>query len=681
VTLCGEAGKELQDRPGDSKTEVSMQPSTLLIGIALGAVLVAADGFAKSHNCQQEHDHDESVESRSRTHPTVRRSHPKKSAVCDPGSGAVQGCIHVQILGINDFHGRLNTDLRVGGRLVGGAAVLASYLRAASKGQESATIIGIAGDHVGASPLNSALLQDEPAIQFLNLLGNKHCRPLSSSAEDEENEEEEGRPSSRLRFKRWLYPKCNLVAAVGNHEFDEGKAELLRLAGGGNFAGGPLGEGPFLADPWSGARYPILASNVRDVAAGRTVLPPHVVKVVNGVKIGFIGSVLEETPTIVLPSGVAGLQFLDEAAEANRYAQLLKQQGVQVLVLVIHQGGFQVNDSLAGTPIAAIASQLDPEFDVILAGHTHSFNNAVLPTAGGGQVVVTQAFANGTAYSDIDLLIDPRSKDVVEARAQVITTFAECPSTGTCPPEVAPGLPAQVAVNAPDVLQLVNDANNHPNVARITNKVVGRLSGPITRTTNAARESALGNLIADAQRAAMGTEFAFMNPGGIRQDLTPDSTGTIIYRQIFDVQPFGNSLVKMTLTGAQIRTLLESQFSPPNAALRILQVSGLTYGWRFVSGTSGPGEILGILKVNADGTTARLVDTQSYTVTVNSFIADGGDNFLVLKSGTDRLGGPVDLDALEAYLAPSISGTPISASALGRITLCPAGSNLDVCTR
>jgi 5'-nucleotidase len=661
-----------------------MRVTPLITGIALAAMIVSAAALAKSHDCQQEHADDENVESRLWTNAAVRRDDTRKSAACDPSSGAIRGCVRVQILGINDFHGRLNTDLRVGGRLAGGAAVLASYLRAATQGQESSTIIGIAGDHVGASPLNSALLQDEPAIQFLNLLGNRHCRSLSSAAEEDEDEQDEGRERvspSRLNFRRWMHPRCNLVASVGNHEFDEGKAELLRLAGGGNFPGGPFGAGPFLEDPWAGAHYPLLASNVGEVAAGRTVLPPYVVKIVKGVKIGFIGAVLKETPTIVIPSGVAGLEFLDEAAEANRYAQVLKNRGVKVLVLVIHQGGFQVGGSLAGTPIEAIASQLDPEFDVILAGHTHSFNNAVVPTASGGQVIVTQAFANGTAYADIDLLIDPKSKDVVEAQAQVITTFAECPSSGTCPPEVAPGLPAQVAINAPDVLQLVNDANNHPNVARIANRVVGRLAGPITRATNPARESALGNLIADAQRAAMGTEFAFMNPGGIRQELIPDATGTIIYRQIFDVQPFGNSLVKMTLTGAQIRTLLESQFSPPNTALRILQVSGLTYGWRFVSGTSGPGEILGILKANADGTTTRLVDTQSYTVTVNSFIADGGDNFLVLKNGTDRLGGPVDLDALEPYLAPSISGTPISAPALGRITLCPAGSTLDVCTR
>ncbi|HZA50975.1 MAG TPA: bifunctional metallophosphatase/5'-nucleotidase [Myxococcaceae bacterium] len=650
-----------------------MHRSLLSFGWALALALMPAAALAKRDQCQQEHADLDDREARTWTHATARLNPARSSTECDPSAGATQGCVRAQILGFNDFHGRLNTGLRVSGRLAGGAAVVASYLRAASKGEEDSTIIAVAGDHVGASPLYSALLQDEPAIQFLNLLGNEHCRGLTAASENG--------GSSADDFGKWMHPRCNLVASVGNHEFDEGKSELLRLAAGGNFLGGPFGVGPFLEDPWSGARYPLLASNVLDVAARETVLPPYAVKVVNGVRIGFIGSVLKETPTIVLPSGVAGLQFMDEAAEANRWARELKNKDVKALVLVIHQGGFQSGSSLAGTPIAAIASQLDPEFDVIVAGHTHSFNNALLPTAGGGEVLVAQAFANSTAYSDIDLLIDPESQEVVKASARIVTTFAECPLSGPCPPEVVPGLPAQVAANAPDVVELVNAALNHPNVVRIANRVVARLTGPITRDQNSARESALGNLIADAQREVMGTEIAFMNPGGVRQDLVPDDSGTVVYRQIFDVQPFGNSLVKMTLTGAQLRRLLESQFSPPNTALRILHVSGLRYGWRFVSGSSGPGEILGIFVANPDGTSARLVDAQSYTVTANSFIADGGDNFLVLKEGTNRVGGPVDLDALEAYLAPSITGAPISPPALGRITLCPAGSTLDVCTR
>ncbi|MGA9519842.1 MAG: bifunctional metallophosphatase/5'-nucleotidase [Myxococcaceae bacterium] len=649
--------------------------SQWFLGAAMAALLAVPSSFAADHDCQQEQA-DGPKQDRSWKHVVApSRGKEKASRDCDPAAARVQGCINVQVLGFNDFHGRLSTDQRIAGRLTGGAAVLASYLREAAKGREDSSFVVVAGDHVGATPLNSALLQDEPAIQFLNALANPFCRPSWGH--------DEGYAAlGLLRFLPWMHWRCNVVASVGNHEFDEGKAELLRLAGGGNFAGGPFGVGPFLEEPWAGARYPMLASNVKDLSTGATVLPPWVVKQVKGVKIGFIGAVLKETPSIVVPSGVAGLEFLDEAAEANRHAAVLKSMGVKVLVLVIHQGGFQTGSSLANTPIAEIARQLDPEFDLIVAGHTHSFNNAVLPTRDGGEVLVTQAFSNSTAYAEVELLIDRRSKDVAQASAQVITTFAECPATGACELEtLAAGLPDRVAVNAPDVLKIVNDANNHPNVVLVANKVVARLSGSITRTQNAARESALGNLIADAQRDAMGTEFAFMNPGGIRNDLVPDATGPVLYRQVFDVQPFGNSLVKMTLTGAQLRALLESQFSPPNNALRILQVSGLSYGWRFVSGTSGPGEILGIFKVNGDGTKTRLVDTQSYSVTVNSFIADGGDNFTVLRNGTNRVGGPVDLDALEAFLSPSISGAPIAAPALGRIVLCDAGSTLDVCTR
>ncbi len=287
----------------------------------------------------------------------------------------------VRLLGINDFHGQLPAGRKVGSRPVGSAGVLAAWLKAAEAGDEDRTLIVHAGDQVGASPPASALLQDEPAVSFLNLLANRWCHTLDSG------EAAPGDPGGDDgvddAVEPWMNPRCNMVGSVGNHEFDEGRAELLRLLGGGNHP-----KGPFLEDPWRGARYPTLAANVVDAQTGRPVLPPYVVKQVDGAPIGFIGLVLKETPTIVTPTGVAGLKFLDEADTANAYVQKLKKRGVHAIVILIHQGGSQKSytgstSPAAGAvtgPIVDIVKRLDDEVDVVVSGHTHQFTNALLPT-------------------------------------------------------------------------------------------------------------------------------------------------------------------------------------------------------------------------------------------------------------------------------------------------------------
>jgi 5'-nucleotidase len=524
--------------------------------------------------------------------------------------------VNVQLLAINDFHGQLSAGRRVGNRPVGGAAVLASYLNLTQDGAEDRTIIVHAGDHVGASPPSSALLQDEPSITFLNLLGNEFC-------------------GLRHRFN----PRCNLVGTAGNHEFDEGVDEFFRLIHGGNHP-----SGPFLDDPYRGASFPYVSANVVDASTGRPILPPFVIKDIQGQRIGFIGAVLKETPTIVTPSGVAGLAFLDEADAINRYVPLLRKRGVRAIVVLIHQGGTQTlyqgvtqtGGAISG-PIADIVSRLDDEVDVVVSGHAHSFTNGLLPAQGGKDVLVTQAFSAGTAYADIDLQIDPATRDVVAKSASIVTTYAD----------VGPGL-------TPDstVAQLVADAEAE--VAPLVNQVIGVAQVDILRAQNAAGESPLGNLIADAQRAAMGTDFAFMNPGGIRADLF---AGEVTWGELFTIQPFGNSLVKMDLTGSQIITLLEQQWLNQPFP-RMLQVSGLTYTW-------DPARPVGSRIVEAQHNGTAIDPAATYTVTVNSFMAAGGDNFTVLPTGANQVGGPIDLDALIAY----VQGLPqpFSAAIEGRI--------------
>jgi len=536
--------------------------------------------------------------------------------------------LHVKLLGINDFHGRLSVNA-VGSRPAGGAAVLASYLRAASASAKDGAFIVHAGDHVGASPPNSALLQDEPAIMVLNQLANEHCAPASQFRQ--------------LPYAQQAYAQvqCNVIGTFGNHEFDEGITEALRLIYGGNHA-----KGPFLEQNWSGAHFPYINSNVISKTTGKTVLPPYTVKEVGGVRIGFIGAVLRETPTIVTPTGVAGLHFQDEADAINAAAVQLKSQGVKTIVVTIHQGTRQsptyegpthpTLSNLSGA-IVDIIRRLDTEIDVVISGHSHSFTNALVANQKDQPLLVTQAFSASTAYGDIDLTISRESGDVVEKSAAIVTTWAD----------QGPGLSPDVKV-----AQLVASADER--VAPLVNRLVGTVTTALTRAESRAGESALGNLIADAQRVTTGADFAFMNPGGIRADL---NTGEVTWGELFTIQPFGNDLVSMDLTGAQIKTLLEQQWTATSS--RILKSSGLTYSW---DSTRPVGDrvtqIIGANGVPLDPATI-------YRVTVNSFIAAGGDGFVVLPLGTNRVIGQTDLDGLVEYVESLPQ--PFSAALEGRI--------------
>jgi 5'-nucleotidase len=432
---------------------------------------------------------------------------------------------------------------------------------------------------------------------------------------------------------------CNVVGTPGNHEFDEGVDELLRLIEGGNHA-----RGPFLESPWGGARFSYVSANVLDSASDETLLPPYVIKEVQGERVAVIGAVLKGTPSIVTPEGVAGVRFVDEAEAINAVVDKLTRRGIHSFVVIIHQGGSQPSFTGTTPPAGAaptgaireILTRLSSEVDVVVSGHTHSFSNALVPNAEGHPILVTQAFSSGTAFGDIELVIDRRSSDVVEKSARVVTTYAD----------EGPGLAPAADVNS---LVASADARVAPQVQR----VVGQSSAALTRTQSSAGESALGNLIADAQRAALQTDFAFMNPGGIRADL---DQGPISWGELFTIQPFSNDLVRMTLTGAQVKALLEQQWSNP-ASPRVLQVSGIQVVW-------DPAAPVGSRVVALTQAGAALALDASYSVTVNSFLAGGGDGFTVLTQGTERVVGLVDLDALVRYVETRGS---VSAAIEGRI--------------
>lgn len=541
--------------------------------------------------------------------------------------------VNLKLLGINDFHGQLSPRT-VGGRPAGGAAVLASYLKEAAGSAEDGSLIIHAGDHVGASPPNSALLQDEPAIALLNSLANRHCRRVHFNA------------PAAIPLDNWVranfMPRCNVVGTLGNHEFDEGVDEMLRLIGGGNSP-----KGPFIESPWRGAKFPYVSSNVVVSATGRPLLAPYTIKIVDGIRIGVIGAVLTETPTIVTPSGVAGVSFLDEATAINKYARELRHRGVRTIIVTIHKGTSQSSftgptdpesQNLSG-PIVEIVKQLDDEIDVVISGHTHSFTNALIDNDNGKPILVVQAFSASTAYDDVDLAISRRSGDVVEKSASIVTTWGD----------EGPGLTPDV-----EMAELVAAADER--VAPLVNRLVGVAANNITRSENSAGESALGNLVADAQRIVTGTQFSFMNPGGIRADL---ASGEVTWGELFTIQPFANDLVSMDLSGAQVKLLLEQQWLGQTSP-RIMKISGFSYTW---DSTRAVGDrVVQIL----DATAQPLDMSATYRVTVNSFMAAGGDNFLVLTEGANRVVGPVDLDALVTYIEGLAQ--PFTASIEGRIT-------------
>jgi 5'-nucleotidase len=540
------------------------------------------------------------------------------------GQSWVGHTIGVQVLAINDFHGQLKPPAAGGGRIAGidagGAEYLATYV-AALRATNPNSVVVSAGDLIGASPLLSALFHDEPTIEAMNLIGLD-------------------------------------LNAVGNHEFDEGAQELLRMQAGGCHPVDGCQDG----DGFGGAKFRFLAANVVSESTGETLFPPVLIKRFTHprhggeTKVAFIGMTLEATPLIVTPSGVAGLRFLDEADTANALVPKLRGQGIEAIVVVVHEGGFPTgayNDcpGISG-PIVDIVERLDPAIDVVITGHTHQAYNCVIDGR-----LVTSAASVGRLVTDIDLTLDTRTKDVVRTRAQNVIV------TRTVAPE-------------PQITTLI--AKYEALAAPLENRPIGRIAATLSRTANAAGESALGNVIADAQLAATapaqfgGAQIAFMNPGGVRADLDfPSSAagegdGVVTYGEAFTVQPFGNSLVTLTLTGAQIATLLEQQFvGCPNGQRfnRILHPSrGFSYAWNAL----GPDcDKVDPASIRLNG--IAVLPQQRYRVTVNSFLADGGDLFGVLTAGSERLGGAQDIDALEAWLRDNPELAPPALNRILRI--------------
>jgi 5'-nucleotidase len=569
----------------------------------------------------------------------------------------------VQLLAINDLHGHLapntpgtiqvgccNPVLNSSGVQTGwtqktvpagGIAYLATQIKALRATNPNTITVG-AGDMIGASPLVSALFHDEPTIEALNKVGMD-------------------------------------VSGVGNHEFDEGVDELLRMQYGNQNGGDgchPV-DGCQDGTPFGGSLFQYLAANVFYAGTDDTILPPYEIREVDNAKIAFIGLTFEGTPTVVTPSAVEGLEFRPEVATVNALVdQLRREQGVNAFIVLLHQGGAQrppappafpgpaptgneytdVNKcvNFNGPEMEAIANGLDPRVSVIVSAHTHQ--PYVCRMRG---KLVTSAASFGRLVTDIELTIDRRTKEVTQAEAtnKIVTQ------------DVAQDADAKAILDKYTTL-----------AAPLANKVIGSITADIrsARDTpsgqNAAGEQPMGDVIADAMlEATAPTDFggavaAFMNAGGVRAGLIFDQLsggeqpGEVTYGEAFTVQPFGNTLVVKTCTGQQIYDVLNQQFNNPAAGSNriMLPSANVRYQW---TATPAPQIVDGT--VSFDGGATLISKTASYRVAMNNFMADGGDNYTVFKSCTDPLGGEIDLDAFARYLG---AHSPVAPPTLNRIT-------------
>jgi len=525
--------------------------------------------------------------------------------------------VDLRILAINDFHGylrppsggiRISDPDDVTRKIAvpaGGAEHMATLVKELRRGRKN-TIFVAAGDLIGASPFLSAMFHDEPTVESLSMMGLE-------------------------------------LASVGNHEFDEGKAELKRMQNGGcHPVDGCQGPHAFL-----GAKFHYLAASTIEKDTGKTIFPPYEIRQFDGIPVGFIGLTLKGTPDIISPTSAAGLEFRDEADTVNASVAELKARGVEAIVVLIHEGGFPTGDynecpGISGA-IVEITKKFDSAVDVVVSGHTHQ---AYVCQIDGR--LVTSGDKYGTLVTAIDLKLDQKTRDVVSARADNVIVRSN-------------SLPKDARQTA--LIEAYDKVS-----APIANRRAGSITETLSRVPGAAGESALGDIIADAQLAATkadgngGAVIAFTNPGGIRTDIVRKEDGAVTYAELFASQPFRNQLVTLSLTGGQIRNMLEQQWLDPRRP-RILQVSkGFRYTW---DAAKPYGEHVIAASISLNG---ELVDPlRSYRVTVNNYLSVGGDGFTVLKEGTAQRFGVFDADALYTYFQANSPIAPVATERIARL--------------
>jgi 5'-nucleotidase len=531
--------------------------------------------------------------------------------VTPPAAVAPKAPVEVQILAFNDFHGNLEppppaeiteadgTKHKV---QTGGAAHLAAALAGLRAGHPQ-TITVSAGDTIGASPLISANYLDEPTIDAMNLLGLE-------------------------------------IGSVGNHEFDRGADELKRMQAGG--CAKFTRRVPCALEPFGGAHFRYLAANVVQ-ADGSTIFPATAIKrfetPAGPITIGFIGETLRGTAHLVTPAGVRGLIFKDEAQTANSLVPMLKAEGADTIVLLIHQGGktptFTAGNGCDGLygEILPILGRLDPAIATVVSGHTHwAYVCQGTPQIGSGRLM-TSAGKYGYFVTDLRLEFDPATHHLVGQHALNVT--------------VGSGEHGEDAGEKALVDRYATA------VAPIGNRIIGTLTTPAPHAVDDF-ESSASDLVADSMLAATratdagGAQLALVNATGVRVDIP---AGPIKYADAFAMMPFGNNLVVMTLTGAQLKAVLEQQYATTvRAGLSRPSALSSSAGFTYAVDMSRPSGSR-VLDVRLNG---KVIDpAANYRVVVNNFMASGGDGLTAFTGGTDLTdNGIIDLDALVTWIAP-----------------------------
>jgi len=521
---------------------------------------------------------------------------------------ALSGCathqasepVDITLVSMNDFHGNLEPSRYVptnpdGSKAepirAGGVEAVAAALQAWRK-QDKDLLFVSTGDLVGASPAMSSLWADEPTIEAMNMLD--------------------------LR-----------ASAVGNHEFDAGRKELLRQQNGGCDSPRP-NKACQMSKSYSGAKFTYLAANVLDSASGKPFIPAFRIVETRGVKVGLVGVVLQDTRSVVMASGIAGLSFGDEAEAINRAIPQMRAQGADVVVALVHQGGttkdhpMQPGCTNLQGPIVDIVKKLDPSIRLVLTGHTHQ---SYLCQVDGR--TVTQAASYGHILTRVNMKVQKGLGAVGAIKVENVLM-----KQGDYP------LDEKMAAFVADVKENSRAALNRP-IARLA-------STQVLRKQNEAGEAPLGNLIADAVLSAtrnLGARIGFMNEGGIRKDLEAGEGNVVAFGQAQAVLPFGNTMVVMDLTGAQIRRILENQWKEGSTNGSMLQISnGFSYRWDETKPVGSR-----VIGMTLEGQPVE--DAKTYRIVANNFLAEGGDNFPDFAKGSNRLEtGLMDLDAFTEYL-------------------------------
>ncbi len=523
--------------------------------------------------------------------------------------------IEVTLFAINDFHGNLKPP--AGGIEIRDPADPTKTIRVAAGGSEAmATLVKqrraavknsifvAAGDLVGASPMLSALFNDEPTIESLDMMGLA-------------------------------------LSAVGNHEFDRGVIELLRKQNGGCSTDRTC----LVQHPFMGAKYRYLAASTIDRTTGKPILPPYEIRTFDDVPIAFVGLALKGAADMVKPTGIAGVEFRDEAATINALVPEIRAKGVETIVVLIHEGGFPTGgyDECPGIsgPIVDIVKKLDPAVRVVVSGHTHK---AYVCRIDGR--LVTSGDKYGTIVTEIGLTLDANTKTLIEAKADNLVVRTDTYSK--------------------DAEQTALIAKYEAVAAPMANRPIGRIAMTIDKVDGPKTDTPIGNLVADAMWEASrdkdkgGARFAMTNPGGLRQSLVKSrEDGVVTFGELQAVLPFDNSLVVESLTGAEIARLLERQWENRSKTI-VLQVSSNVHYAYSESAPAGAKVLPGSISI--DGT--ALDPAATYRVVINDFLQAGGDRFPEFTTGRDVFTGDSVLEAVEARLA---TGDVVAPPPLGRI--------------